>query len=590
MQQQFLNDEEKVIKRLKQVYNQSMKDINGKIANLDTSIARLQKAYADIGEDGIGDLAAAVLGSRSKFTPEEAKETLQSMIQSKVYQKKYQEALQKQVSGVLDKMHQGNYKAITDYLDECYENGFIGTMFDLQGQGIPLCFPLDQEAMVRAVQLDSKISHGLYGRLGEDIAMLKKRITAEVSRGIASGMSYQQVAQQLANKTNIGFSNAVRIARTEGHRIQVQGSMDACYKAQEKGADVVKQWDSTLDARTRDSHAQVDGEIRELDEKFSNGLRFPGDPHGPAAEVVNCRCALLQRAKWALGEGFTKMNNFTKQLETFDNPDDYKAFKEGFFSKENVQYMRYVDRMSKKYGTKDFASVLERMNQREYNYYSRLVSHNPLFGAKPATLPGKTVTDLYSFTDAQSEAIEWYVSGEGQFINQYYRGRVGDDFGELSDMEKEYASLLDAATKRELPDDITTLYRSVDASAILGDIDAGDWYDIEAAILYGDSYSLKKYGKLLDETKGKTITEMGFMSTTKDYELAAQWGSFTGSEKPVTIIFENIPKGTKGADLKNFDIEGDEQSEVLLPRGTQYEIIEIFAKDGTVHMRARIKN
>ena len=65
---------------------------------------------------------------------------------------------------------------------------------------------------------------------------------------------------------------------------------------------MVKQWDSTLDARTRDSHAQIDGEIKELDEKFSNGLMFPGDPNGAAAEVVNCRCALLQRAKWALDE------------------------------------------------------------------------------------------------------------------------------------------------------------------------------------------------------------------------------------------------------------------------------------------------
>ena len=327
VQQQFLNDEKKVINRLKQVYNQSLKDINGKIANLDTSIARLQKAYADIGEDGIGDLAVAVLGSRKNFTPEEAKETLQSMIQSKVYQKKYQEALQKQVGGILDKMHLGNYEAITDYLDECYENGFIGTMFDLQGQGIPLCFPLDQEAMVRAVQLDSKISHGLYNRLGEDVALLKRRITAEVSRGISSGMSYQQVAQQLAAKTNIGFYNAVRIARTEGHRVQVQGGMDACYKAKEKGADVVKQWDSTLDARTRDSHARLDGEVRELDEKFSNGLRFPGDPHGAAAEVINCRCSLLQRARAAMDESeLATLQNRAAYfgLDKADTFQDYK--------------------------------------------------------------------------------------------------------------------------------------------------------------------------------------------------------------------------------------------------------------------------
>lgn len=379
VQVQFLNDEEKVIKRLKQVYEQSMKDINGKIAVPDSSIAQLQKAYADIGADGIGDLAAAVLGSKANFTPEEARETLQSMIQSKVYQKKYQEGLQKQVGDVLDKMHKQQFSTVSDYLEQCYENGFIGTMYDLQGQGIPMCFPIDQEQMVRAVQLDSKISHGLYSALGEDVAMLKKRITAEVSRSISTGMSFQQIAQQLAGKTSIGYTNAIRIARTEGHRIQCQAGMDACYKAQDMGADVVKQWDSTLDAKTRDSHIRVDGEIRELDEKFSNGLMFPGDPDGAAAEVINCRCALLQRARWALGAGFTKMNNFTKQLETFDSPQTYDQFKKAFFSDENRRYMEYVDKMIEKYGTYNFEKVLGMMTEREYKHYSELLKKNPIF-------------------------------------------------------------------------------------------------------------------------------------------------------------------------------------------------------------------
>ena len=368
VQAQFLNDEEKVIKRLISVYNQSMKDINGKIAVLDSSIANLQKAYNSITDDDIGDLARAFLGSKQAFTPEEARSTLQSMIQSKVYQKKYQEGLQKQVSDVLDKMHRQQFKTISDYLETCYENGFIGTMFDLQGQGIPLCFPMDQEAMVRAVQLDSKISQGLYSRLGEDVALLKKRITAEVSRGISTGMSYQQVAQQLAGKTTIGYTNAIRIARTEGHRIQVQAGMDACYKAKDMGADVVKQWDSTLDARTRDSHVRLDGEIRELDEKFSNGLMFPGDPSGGAAEVVNCRCALLQRARWAVNDGFTKMDNKTGELVDFSSISDYDKFKESYWGKakeiEQKQSVLKADHdceLAKKFGADFYDALHERV-------------------------------------------------------------------------------------------------------------------------------------------------------------------------------------------------------------------------------------
>ena len=350
VQEQFLKDEEAVIRRLKTVYKKSLDDITKKSQELQDQINTLD----------------ALQGMTSD--PDELAK-LKSMEQSKIYQKQYQDALKKQVSSILDNMQVEEFKTVSEYLNKCYEEGFVGTMFDLQGQGIPLCFPMDHEAMVRAVQLDSKISNGLYSRLGEDVSLLKKKITAQVSRGIATGMTFQQVAQQLAGYTNIGFNNAVRIARTEGHRIQVQSGMDACYKAKNKGADVVKQWDSTLDQNTRESHQKVDGEIRELDEKFSNGLMFPGDPSGGADEVVNCRCALLQRARWALSdEEFTKMNGETGELVDFKNIQDYDEFKKEFWQKakeiEQNQAVLKTDHdceIAKKFGKDHYDAMHEKV-------------------------------------------------------------------------------------------------------------------------------------------------------------------------------------------------------------------------------------
>lgn len=344
VQAQFLNNEEAVIRRLKQVYNQSLKDIEKKAQALQDDINRL------------GTLAKLA-------TDAEEKAQFLSMQQSKVYQKQYQDALKKQVGSILDNMQVEEFKTVSEYLQKCYTDGFIGTMFDLQGQGIPLCFPLDQESMVRAVQLDSKISQGLYTRLGEDVTLLKKKITAQVSRGISTGMSFQQVAQQLAGYTNIGFNNAVRIARTEGHRVQVQSSMDACYKAQEKGADIVKMWDATLDARTRESHAAVDGEIRELDKPFSNGLMFPGDPSGRASEVINCRCALLQRARWALDED--ELQTLKDRAEYFglDKAKTFEEYKKTYLkAAEQVK----VQESANMAGVKDF-TALDRYLKERYN-------------------------------------------------------------------------------------------------------------------------------------------------------------------------------------------------------------------------------
>ena len=49
-----------------------------------------------------------------------------------------------------------------------------------------------------AVQVDSKISKGLYRRMGEDVNQLKDSIRSELSRGIANGASWNMVAGQIA--------------------------------------------------------------------------------------------------------------------------------------------------------------------------------------------------------------------------------------------------------------------------------------------------------------------------------------------------------------------------------------------------------
>ena len=340
VQKAFLDDEEAVIRKLTNQYSHALKEINSKSKALQEQIKSLQ-------------------GTLDAVTDEAARAQLQSMIQSKVYQKQYQDALKKQISAILDNLQVEEFKTLSEYLTKCYEEGFVGSMYSLHQQGIPLIIPLDQAAMVKAVQLDSKISNGLYTRLGEDVALLKKKITAQISRGISTGMSYAQTAEQLSRISNIGFNNAVRIARTDGHRIQVQSGMDACYKARDKGADVVKQWDAALDGRTRPSHQKVDGEIRELDEPFSNGLMFPGDPSGGAGEVVNCRCALLQRAKWALDEDELKTLKERAEYFGLDKTPNFDDFKKKYLNlPENADTMT-VD--------KSVIETPEKSNDANYN-------------------------------------------------------------------------------------------------------------------------------------------------------------------------------------------------------------------------------
>ena len=245
-----------------------------------------------------------------------------------------------QVSAILEQLHNHEFETVSEYLAQSYEDGFIGTMYDLQGQGIPLIIPLDQEQVVAAIQHETKLSESLYMALGRDTKDLSKKIAGEISRGISNAAMYSEIARNIAAWGRIPQNNAMRIARTEAHRIQIQATADAQWKAKANGADVVKQWDASLDKKTRKSHRELDGQIRELDEEFEvNGHKTmqPGG-FGRPEEDINCRCALLQRARWALGNDYTKWDedapveiadDGTSQL-AYLQEKNYKDFKEKY--------------------------------------------------------------------------------------------------------------------------------------------------------------------------------------------------------------------------------------------------------------------
>lgn len=311
-----LEAEAQELKHLKAIYNKAADDINKKLAISNGKINVLLKDF-----DNLDD-------------------TQKSILQSQIYQRNFQLSLKKQVDGFLKDLTENQYSSIDEYLKNSYDTGFLGSMYSLHKQGIPLVFPIDQKQAAAAIKLDPKISKNLYTKLGEDVGLLKKRIANNVSRGIATSDSYANIARNVASASNVGFNRAMRIARTEGHRVQVMGAFDAQNKAKEAGADVVKQWDAALDGRTRESHARVDGEIRELDEKFSNGLKYPGDSAGGAAEVINCRCALLQRAKWALDEDELET---LKERAAFYGLDKSKNFED--FQKKYLKAAEEVNTM-----------------------------------------------------------------------------------------------------------------------------------------------------------------------------------------------------------------------------------------------------
>jgi len=119
----------------------------------------------------------------------------------------------------------------------------------------------------------------------------RERIKEAIKEGLKEEEGIDQIAKRIEEVfTQRTKADTIRIARTE----VLSASNEATLEAYDQSGIVErKEWLATRDARTRDTHLAVDGEVRELHEKFSNGLMYPGDPAGDAEEVVNCRCTLI---------------------------------------------------------------------------------------------------------------------------------------------------------------------------------------------------------------------------------------------------------------------------------------------------------
>lgn len=261
------------------------------------------------------------------------------MTQSKIYQKRYQEAMKAQINAALDELHKKSNQTIEEYLTRSYQHGYVGTMYSLHKQGMPILAPIDQRAVTRAVRTDSKLSGRLYGELGVDMQKLKKTIRREISIGISIGSDYNMIARQVQISSGIPLKRAKTIVRTEGHRIQQQSADDARNAAKGQGCQVVKQWDAVLDGNTRTDHRILDGQIREVGEPFEidgKKAEYPG-AFGRPEEDCNCRCVALTRAKWALDADELQTMKDRAKFFGLDKTEGFREFEEKYLKAERKQ-------------------------------------------------------------------------------------------------------------------------------------------------------------------------------------------------------------------------------------------------------------
>lgn len=245
-------------KTLRRAYTSLLQDMNNVIAN----------TYAKLDDDDL-------IGSLQKYhRKDNVEKTLTDLINefSKVKYKGMYKALKEQVTHAYDYYH----TALTEVAEKQIKKT-----------------PLKTEWVAQTIENELS-GLTLKQTLQRDRQNIIYSLKSNLIQGVNRGESYSQMAKRMKEVVNGDYQKAVRIARTETHRVKETGTYQSALQGEKAGIQQVKTWNSSNDGRTRKEHRRLDGETIPLDEYFRVGNRKalkPGDTGDPAHDI-NCRCFL----------------------------------------------------------------------------------------------------------------------------------------------------------------------------------------------------------------------------------------------------------------------------------------------------------
>ena len=491
--------------------------------------------------------------------------------QSVIYQIQLQEQIQQQLETALNRLKSGSITSVTDFLNKTYEDSYLGVIYGLQGQGIPINIGIDHDQLARTVNRKTDTLQ-FSDRLYKNVDNLGVAFKSQMSRGIASGSTYSRIAKQLAMESEASYKQAMRIVRTEGGRVKSEAKLNSMHAAKKEGADIVKQWDSTFDGKTRPEHRFMDGQIKEIDEPFIDSQgREAQAPHkfGVASMDINCRCIVVERARWAVeGEEMpNKVHNHTGDLV---EAKDYKEWKE----KAAKQLEDRKGKADKGKAEDESAGVLRQRREprpvkKVYDKQSKeLPKAGDEFLHNGKVVKVEKVNDYHGIKSVTLDNGKTVVMGKVQdapaplkSINDYdfkaYAKQL-DENGYLADnllsTHQSYGySGNDLVVKKLLDDngysDLPTVLNADDFDALSDD----DFIKVYRGVVDGKGISAKDINKQFAESKDIWVGRGVFGNGT--YTNGAKWvGKEYAKDVEENIMSMAIPKNAKIINAKDLEM------------------------------------
>jgi SPP1 gp7 family putative phage head morphogenesis protein len=200
-------------------------------------------------------------------------------------------ALEKRINDIMNPANKAAIKVIDRLKPEEYGEAYFRAAWAIDNAtGVALDWgALDKKALIE------NLDNPFYTSATETILRTQEpQFRNAINRGLTLGQSYPDMMKDMRKAVNGKNFEVMRILRTELHAAQEAGTSAGYAEARDQGVEGVDVWVATLDNRTRDSHAAMDGVERDADGYFHGEItaEYPGDPGLDAAERINCRCSI----------------------------------------------------------------------------------------------------------------------------------------------------------------------------------------------------------------------------------------------------------------------------------------------------------
>lgn len=355
---------------------------------------------------------------------------------------------------------------INETLPEVYAiNHNYGTYEAETGSGMDTTYTMYDKFTVKRLLQEGELQLPKPSpKVAKDKRWNRQHIQSAVLQGILTGEPMGDIAQRLLSVAKMTESAAIRNARTAVTGAENAGRIDSYIRAQNMGIKMKQVWMATLDSRTRDSHAMMDGEKVDPGKEFSNGCRYPGDPEGAPGEIYNCRCTLvaevegadpynpnLRPSEYLKEEGLTyeqwkEMHGerfYSKLFNDYEEPDNGSQPQIVNGTDISQTWQRRSDKFDFEIedviNAQGFDGLPRVVSQAEFDEAVKAANGGNGFIAQRAySAPDQETLDLYR---DQLYNGEWYVDcstggaqyGQGMYCAADYSGKLSD--GIISEMK-----------------------------------------------------------------------------------------------------------------------------------------------------------